>query len=58
MKAEEDMQPHERSELEHVEEVGFYWVVGMIAVSVVGFAIMLFLAFQALRGVGAILGGP
>lgn len=49
--------PHDQSELEHVEEVGFYWVAGVIAVALIAFAAILLLAFPALRGFGALLGG-
>jgi len=48
--------PHEQSKLEHAEEIGFYWVAGIIMIALIGLGAMLLLAFPALRGVGALLG--
>jgi hypothetical protein len=43
--------------LEHVEQLGFYWVLGILAVGAVGLAGLTLLAFEALRGVAALLTG-
>jgi hypothetical protein len=43
--------------LEHVEEVGFYSVIGMIVVAVLGLAGILAVSIKALSGFAALLAG-
>lgn len=43
--------------LEHVEQVGFYWVLGLLVVGAAGLAGVTLLAFGALQGLAAVLAG-